>query len=250
VEVSPAREGSASWNFERRAPVCSGVMFSTLDTKFSLRRQWPFGTALLTQFALLSALLLLSGAGGGHRRAHIARASAHPHDTTNIYFQPPEQQAPPPPADSQAPELAEVTPVPPTAKPAPATDDATRKDDAKATDEPSSGDDMVAQLWEIDTEPETMVVMEHTVRTAQPVFTPEPPILRHNAPASVRGKDLVLEVLIAPDGTIVTAEVVQEVDLAVEQSIVETLRNWRFEPARFAGRAVPSRRQLSFHFPG
>jgi hypothetical protein len=224
-------------------------MFSTLDTKFSLRRQWPFGTALLTQCALLAVLLLLGGAGGGHHRAHIARASAHPHDTTDIYFQPPEQQTPPP-ADSQAPELAELPPAPPTAKPAPAADDATRKDDAKATDEPASGDDLVAQLWEIDAEPETMVVMEHTVRTAQPIYTPEPPILRHNAPASVRGKDLVLEVLIAPDGTIVTATVVQEVDLAVEQSIVESLRNWRFEPAKFAGRAVPSRRQLSFHFPG
>ncbi len=226
-------------------------MFSTLDTKFSLRRQWPFGTALLTQCALLALLLLLGGLGGGRHRAHIARASAHPHDMTDIYFQPPEQQTPPPAADSQAPELAELTPAPtPVAKPAPAADDATRTDDAKATDEAASGDDMTAQLWEIDAEPETMVVMQHTVSTAQPIFTPEPPILRHNPPASERGKDVVLEVLIAPDGSIATLTVVQGVDYDAVVAIAETLKNWRFEPAKFAGHAVPSRRQLSFHFPG
>jgi hypothetical protein len=220
-------------------------MFSTLDTKFSPGRLWPFATALLAQIAVLSLLLLLGGAGGGRRHVHIARASAHPHDNTEIYFQP-EQQAPPPP-ESQALELAELTPAPPTAKSAPPADDATRND---AKDDQPGGDDMVSQLWELDSDPETMVIMQHTVHTAQPIFTPEPPILRHNTPASVRGKDLVLEVLIAPDGSIVMAEVVKEVDYSVEQSIVETLRQWRFEPAQIAGHKVPSRRQISFHFPG
>ncbi len=221
-------------------------MFSTLDTKFNLRRQWPFGTALLTQCALLAVLLLLGGAGGGRRHAHIARASAHPHDTTEIYFQPPSPQAPPPP-ESPAPELAQQTPPP--AKPAPPAQD-TSSNATDAADGHDANGDLVSQLWELDAEPETMVVMQHTVRTAQPVFTPEPPILRHNTPPSVRGKDLVLEVLIAPDGTIVTAQVMQEVDYKVEAAIVETLRQWRFDPAQFAGHSVPSRRQLSFHFPG
>ena len=67
---------------------------------------------------------------------------------------------------------------------------------------------------------------------------------------AARGKDVVMEVMIDDQGSIVFAKVVQGVGNGVEQSIVETLRRWIFVPAKINGVAVASQRQLTFHLPG
>jgi TonB family protein len=92
-------------------------------------------------------------------------------------------------------------------------------------------------------------MMHHQFKTALPVFTPDPPILRKEVPEPARGKDLVLEVVIDDQGSIVQATVLQGIGYGVEMSIMETLRQWIFVPAKVNGVAIASRRQLRFHFP-
>jgi TonB family protein len=91
--------------------------------------------------------------------------------------------------------------------------------------------------------------MHHQVKTALPVFTPDPPILHSQFPEVARGKDVVMEVVIDNEGLIAQVEVLQGIGNGVENSIVDTLRRWVFVPAKINGMAISSRRQLRFHFP-
>jgi TonB family protein len=95
-----------------------------------------------------------------------------------------------------------------------------------------------------------MTMFHHEIKTALPVFTPDPPILHGQVPDAARGKDVVMDVVINDQGTIVEAIVLQGIGYGVESSIVETLRRWIFVPAKMNGVAIASRRQLRFHFPG
>jgi TonB family protein len=98
--------------------------------------------------------------------------------------------------------------------------------------------------------PSGMTVFHHQIKTALPVFTPDPPILHGQFPEGARGKDVVIDVIIDEQGSIVRADILQAVGSGVENSIMETLRRWIFVPAKVNGVAIASRRQLRFHFPG
>ena len=104
--------------------------------------------------------------------------------------------------------------------------------------------------WRMNSMPNGFTMMGHQIKTALAVFTPDPPILHGEVPASARGKDVVLDVVIDDQGSIVQVEVLQGVGDGVEESIVQTLRRWIFVPAKVNGVAIASRRQLRFHFPG
>jgi len=104
--------------------------------------------------------------------------------------------------------------------------------------------------WRMNSVAAGFSVMHHQVKTALPVFTPDPPILHGAIPEPARGKDIVMDVVIDERGSIVQVEVLQGIGYGLENSIVETLRRWIFVPAKINGVAVASRRQLHFHFPG
>jgi len=92
--------------------------------------------------------------------------------------------------------------------------------------------------------------VHHQVKTALPVFTPDPPILHGEIPEPARGKDVVMNVIINEEGSIVAVKVLQGIGYGVENSIVETLRKWIYVPAKVNGKAIASQQELRFHFPG
>ncbi len=182
---------------------------------------------------------------------HTATASR---SVTPIYFQK-ESVAP-----ASAPEAADPAPKPPSeVKPPteikPAVEQASSTGDDTDTPGTDSGSDDGQGLvpfpsWRMNAAPSSFSVMHHQVKTALPIFTPDPPILHGKVPEPARGKDLVLEVVINDQGSIAQVMVLQPIGNGVEEEIVETLRRWIFVPAKVNGYAVASRRQLRFHFPG
>lgn len=89
---------------------------------------------------------------------------------------------------------------------------------------------------------------DHDVRVALPVVAPDPPIVRAKLPDWIRG-DIVVEVTIDRDGIVTDTRVLQTVGYGLESVVVETLRRWRFTPARVDGMTVASRQDVYFHFP-
>jgi hypothetical protein len=103
--------------------------------------------------------------------------------------------------------------------------------------------------WQGNATPGGSAFMHHQVKTALPVFTPDPPVLHGDLPEPARGKDIVMNVVINEQGSIVQVAVLQGVGYGVENSIVDTLRRWIFVPAKINGVAIASQRQLRFHLP-
>jgi len=89
---------------------------------------------------------------------------------------------------------------------------------------------------------------EHDVRIALPVFSPDPPVIRAKLPDWVRG-DVIIEVTIDERGAVTETRVLQAVGFGLEETITDTLRNWRWVPAKVDGIAVASRQDVHFHFP-
>ncbi len=125
---------------------------------------------------------------------------------------------------------------------------------AETADDSSSKDEGQGLVpfasWRMNSMPNGFTGMHHQIKTALPVFTPEPPILHSEIPELARGRDVVLEVVIDDQGSIAQVQVLQAVGYGVEDSIMQTLRRWIFVPAKINGVAIASRRQLRFHFPG
>ena len=92
--------------------------------------------------------------------------------------------------------------------------------------------------------------VHHQIKSALPVFTPEPPILHGGFPEPARGKEVVMNVVINEEGSIVAVKVLQGIGYGVENSIVETLRRWIYVPAKVNGKAIASQKELRFQFPG
>jgi TonB family protein len=92
------------------------------------------------------------------------------------------------------------------------------------------------------------IASAHDVRIALPVFAPEPPVVRAKLPEWLRG-DVIVEVTIDEHGAVVDARVLQSAGFGLEEPIVDTLRQWRFIPAKIDGVAVASRQDVHFHFP-
>ncbi len=88
----------------------------------------------------------------------------------------------------------------------------------------------------------------HDVRAAISIVAPDPPIARSKLPQWIRG-DVIVEVTIDEQGNVIATKVLQTVGFGLDQVIVETLRQWRYIPARVDGVAVASREDVHFHFP-
>lgn len=88
----------------------------------------------------------------------------------------------------------------------------------------------------------------HDVRAAISIVAPDPPITRARLPERIRG-DVIVEVTIDEQGNVIATRVLQTVGFGLDQVIVDTLRQWRYIPARVDGVAVASREDVHFHFP-
>jgi TonB family protein len=89
---------------------------------------------------------------------------------------------------------------------------------------------------------------DHDVRIAYATFAPDPPINRAALPEWIRG-DVVVEVAISDKGDVVETRVLKSLGFGLDDVIVQTLRQWRYQPARVDGRAVASKHDVYFHFP-
>jgi outer membrane biosynthesis protein TonB len=234
-------------------------MFTNLTFDSSVKPPLSFLASLCLQSAVLVAVCCIPpppGTGAYLRSSAVRTSEAMP-----IYFQKaPEPAAavaevakPEPTASKAAPELPQAKPAPTPEADAPAVAAQDTVAQAGATDDGSADGDGQAVApfpqWRMNAM-SGFAGMHHMMKTALPVFTPDPPILHGEVPELARGKDVVMQVVIDDHGSIVMAQVMQGVGYGVEQSIVETLRRWIFVPAKINGVAISSQRQLTFHLPG
>lgn len=225
-------------------------MFSHLYPDSNRNQLLTFVFSLWLQVTLLLAVVI-----GGSRFPLMSGASIRPQTArssfTPIYFQPNVSEPPSAPA-VQTPSAL------PTHEPAARPQDDTEQDASNTqtgTADTQSGDgsgDEVAPFpaWSMSPAPNSFMVFGHLVKPALAVFTPDPPILHGDIPEGARGKDMVLDIVIDNQGSIIQATVLRGVGYGVENSVMETLHRWIFVPAKVNGVAIVSRRQVHFHFPG
>lgn len=255
-------------------------MFSAVDTGSRGQQPVTFLASLTLQCALLAILCTMP-----MPKAHPSLAA---HDLQAaldmpVYFTAPDPSRPAHPASQnvvkqpskpdssaaklEAPAKAKTAPaeaaklaVPakpaePEAQPDAATAAQAKPAEADATaeaDQGKPGDGGIAPFaqWSMNSGAGGQGFMHHQVSSALPVFTPDPPILHDAIPDPARGKDVVMNVVINEQGSIVQVEVLQGIGNGVENSIVETLKRWVYVPAKINGMAIASQQQLRFHFPG
>ncbi len=223
-------------------------MFTYLHPDSSVKQPVAFIGSLSLQFLVLAVLcrIPLPQMSGPSLRSNITRSSS----ITPIYFH--RDAVAVPSAPEAAPSVSRPAPeAPREAKPetaqevnpeAETTDDSSGKGEGQGLAPFSS--------WKMNSMAGGFAGMHHQIKNALPVFTPDPPILHGEVPEFARGKDVVVDVVIDDQGSIIQVGVLQGVGNGVENVIVETLRRWIFVPAKFNGMPVASRQQLRFHFPG
>jgi len=220
-------------------------MFSSLQPDSSSKQFLTFAVSLCLQAAVLLAIVSsrgaqMSGPSLHHQSAHSAVTPIYFHRDTPAAISNPE---PAPPAAPEVAKKSEPTPEQPSNA---ASEDA--NDNASGE---SNGQGLVPfATWSMNSKPTGFSMFHHQFKTALPVFTPDPPILHAKTPEIARGKDIVLEVVIDDQGSIVQAKVLKGIGDGVEMAIMQTLRQWIFVPAKVNGVAIASRQQLRFHFPG
>jgi TonB family protein len=85
------------------------------------------------------------------------------------------------------------------------------------------------------------------VRPALPVISPDPHVAADEL-GSLQG-DVVVEVTIDENGSIVQKVVVQSLTPAIDGKVLEALENWRFRPATRNGVPIASKQDVYYHFP-
>jgi protein TonB len=88
----------------------------------------------------------------------------------------------------------------------------------------------------------------HDVRVAYPVVFPDPPVVRAELPPGLKG-DVIVEVTIDAQGAVVETRLLEAVGHGIDEKVVATLRQWRFQPATLDGTPVASKHDVHFHFP-
>ncbi len=222
-------------------------MFTFADRDSNIKQTASFVASLGIQSAAL--IILCSLPYSQMSEPSIRHTAAASKSVTPIYFQKE--------AVASAPETADPAPEPP-AKIKPVAEQASNTGDEAATDSEAGNDSgneegqglVPFPSWRMNSAPTSFSVFHHQIKSALPIFTPDPPILHGKVPEPARGKDVVLEVVINDQGSIAQVTVLQAVGNGVEEEIVQTLRRWIFVPAKVNGYAIASRRQLRFHFPG
>jgi outer membrane biosynthesis protein TonB len=230
-------------------------MFTSLHPDSHAKQPVTFIASLILQYAVLAVLCRIpyQQMSGPSLRSNVTHSSS----VTPIYFNKEVVTSPSDPA-SAASRPAPATP--PEVKPTPAQQANTQAETSATADakDDASGDGDQQGLapfpgWRMNAMSSMsggFAGMHHQIKEALPVFTPDPPILHTGTPEFARGKDVVLDVLIDSQGSIIEVGVLKGVGNGVESSIVETLRRWIYVPAKFNGVAIVSRQQLHFHFPG
>jgi TonB family protein len=84
------------------------------------------------------------------------------------------------------------------------------------------------------------------IRPALPVVSPDP-VFGSDA-AALQG-DVIVEVTIDEQGTIVQKVVLHSLGPAVDNRILAALEKWQFSPASKNGVPIPSRQDVYYHFP-
>jgi protein TonB len=225
-------------------------MFSSLQLDSNSN---PFLTFSISLFLQIAVLLVMMVGGGRYSqmRGPSLRSQQDRSAVTPIYFQPDM------PAALSTPEAA---PAP--AQPAPEVASKAHAEVEEASNtqtetDSASGEGQVEgqglapfASWSMNSNSRGVTMFHHQFKTALPVFTPDPPILRARFPEPARGKDIVIQIVINDQGAIQQATVLQGIGYGVEESIMQTLRQWIFVPAKVNGMPIASQRQLRFHFPG
>jgi TonB family protein len=225
-------------------------MFTFAYRDSNLKQTASFVVSLGLQSAALAFLCSLPYAGMvGPSLRHTATASR---SVTPIYFQKEAAAAPAPAPDTADPAPQDPVENKPLAEQSSNAGEETAADSSAGTDSGSDdGHGLVPfPSWRMNAAPTSFSMMHHQIKTALPIFTPDPPILHGKIPEPARGKDVVLEIVINDEGSIAQVTVLQAVGNGVEDEIMQTLRRWIFVPAKVNGYAIASRRQLRFHFPG
>lgn len=227
-------------------------MFSPLQRNSSTNQFLTFAGSLCAQAAVL-LLVISQGYAPMMSGPSLHKQAAHA-TVTPIYFQPDTPTAAniPDPAPTVA-----VQPAPEVvskAKAEKADVEQASNTDSAASDGSASGDSDGQGLapfasWSMNSNSRGFAMFHHQIKTALPVFTPDPPILHGKFPEPARGRDIVVEIVINDQGSIVQATVLQGIGYGVEDMIMETLRTWIFVPAKVNGMAIVSKEQLRFHFP-
>jgi len=88
----------------------------------------------------------------------------------------------------------------------------------------------------------------HEVHVAYPVVYPDPPVDRAGLPRDLVG-DVVIEVTIDSQGSVVETKIVQAIGHGIDEKIEATLLCWHYQPATLDGTPVASRHDVHFHFP-
>jgi TonB family protein len=84
------------------------------------------------------------------------------------------------------------------------------------------------------------------IRPALPIVSPDP--VFGSDTAGIAG-DVIVEITIDEQGTIVQKTVLQSLGLAVDERVLAALEKWHFTPASKNGVPIPSKQDVYYHFP-
>jgi TonB family protein len=84
------------------------------------------------------------------------------------------------------------------------------------------------------------------IRPALPVVSPDP--VFGSDSAGIQG-DVVVEITIDEQGSIVQKVVLQSLGPAVDEKVLAALERWHFAPASKNGVPIPSKQDVYYHFP-
>ena len=153
--------------------------------------------------------------------------ATHP-DAAKLLFPPPASKPRPRPLSKSQP-------------PKPAPEPQRMSADAEAGDHNSRAGSQVGTMIE-------GPITGHEVHVAYPVVYPDPPVDRAELPRDLVG-DVVIEVTIDSQGSVVETRIVQAIGHGIDEKIEATLRRWHYQPATLDGTPVASRHDVHFHFP-
>jgi TonB family protein len=78
---------------------------------------------------------------------------------------------------------------------------------------------------------------ESGVSAPKPLYTPEPEFSEEARKAKYQGV-VTLDIVVGPDGRVHNAKVVHSLGMGLDEKAIETVRTWKFDPAKKDGRAV------------
>ena len=207
-----------------------------------LRNHRAVASSVLVHLGLLAAILF-------HRPPVIeliplSLANGSGTQSYRVIYAPPDGQDSP---DEDKITLAHSKPVPhrrpKPSSPKPAPDHLQVPADAEAADHNVRAGSALGTMTMIDGP-----VEGHEVHVAYPVVFPDPPLARSELPRDLKG-DVIVEVTIDAQGSVVEARVVQAIGHGIDEKIVAALRQWRYQPATLDGVPVASKHDVYFHFP-